>query len=155
MPKRSAGLLLYRRRSDALEVLLVHPGGPFWARKDTGAWSIPKGEYAEGEDPLAAALREFAEETGRPPPDGPMVALGEAVQPSRKVVVAFAREGDFDASAIRSNLAEIEWPPRSGRRMNVPEVDRAGWFGPDQAKAKLLVGQRVFLDRLIACLAAR
>src|SRR5918993_854386 len=133
MPKRSAGLLVYRPSDDGLEVLLVHPGGPFWARKDDGAWSIPKGEYEPSEDPLEVALREFEEELGAEPPDSTdALPLGELRQPSGKVVSAWAVEGDLDVSDVRSNLFEMEWPPRSGRTQEFPEVDRAGWFGPDQ-----------------------
>ena len=150
MPKRSAGLLLFRRDGPCLQVFLVHPGGPFWARKDDGAWSIPKGEYGPDEDPLAAALREFAEETGLPTPATAPLALGEIVQPGRKVVTCFAMEGDADPGAIASNTFEMEWPPRSGRRQAFPEVDRAGWFAPAEARAKLLAGQVPFLDRLDA-----
>jgi predicted NUDIX family NTP pyrophosphohydrolase len=147
MAVKSAGVLLYRREGGELRVLLVHPGGPFWAKKDAGAWSIPKGEYSDGEDPEAAARREFAEELGVAL-GGDLQPLGEAVQPSRKRVVAFAAEGDLDVAAIRSNSFEIEWPPKSGRRQSFPEVDRAGWFSLDEAREKLLPGQRVFLDRL-------
>jgi predicted NUDIX family NTP pyrophosphohydrolase len=149
MPKRSAGLLMYRRRGGALELLLVHPGGPFWARKDDGAWSIPKGEYDDGEEPLAAAKREFAEEVGAAP-DGDFIDLGDVTQAGRKVVRAFAVEGDFDVAGLQSNTFEIEWPPKSGRRRSFPEVDRAGWFAPDQARRKVLAGQRPFIERLVA-----
>ena len=147
MAIKSAGVLLYKREGGALKVLLVHPGGPFWARKDAGAWSIPKGEYLDGEDPEAAARREFEEELGVALA-GDLEPLGEAVQPSRKRVVAYAAEGDLDVAAIRSNTFEIEWPPRSGRRKSFPEVDRAGWFTLEEAREKILPGQRVFLDRL-------
>jgi predicted NUDIX family NTP pyrophosphohydrolase len=129
-------------------VLIVHPGGPFWARKDEGAWSIPKGEYAEGEDPQACALREFEEETGTALPEGELIELGTAKQRSGKVVTAWAAEGDLDADAIKSNEFEMEWPPRSGRMRSFPEVDRAGWFGLDEAAAKLNPAQAVFLERL-------
>ena len=129
-------------------MLIVHPGGPFWARKDEGAWSIPKGEYAEGEDPQACALREFEEETGTALPEGELIELGTAKQRSGKVVTAWAAEGDLDADAIRSNEFEMEWPPRSGRMRSFPEVDRAGWFGLDEAAAKLNPAQAVFLERL-------
>jgi predicted NUDIX family NTP pyrophosphohydrolase len=149
MPKRSAGLLLYRRTAHALELLLVHPGGPFWARKDDGAWSIPKGEYDDGEDASAVARREFAEEVGEAP-DGALIDLGEVVQPGRKVVRAFALEGDFDVSRLQSNSFEMEWPPKSGRRQSFPEVDRAGWFAPEDARRKILAGQRPFIERLLA-----
>ena len=143
--KRSAGVLL--RRADG-HVLLVHPGGPFWARKDLGAWSIPKGEHDEGEDPLAHALREFEEEMGSPAPDGPVVALGEFRQSGGKVVTVFAREGDLDATAIRSNHFTVEWPPRSGRFLSFPEIDRAEWFPVDLAREKLNPAQADLLDRL-------
>jgi predicted NUDIX family NTP pyrophosphohydrolase len=149
VPKRSAGLLVYRRIDDGIEVLLVHPGGPFWAKKDDGAWSLPKGEYEPEEDPLAVALREFEEETGQPPLDHSEVEwLGELRQPSGKVVSAWAVEGDLDPSEITSNTFEMEWPPRSGRTQEFPEVDRAGWFDLDGARRKILRGQVGFLDRL-------
>jgi predicted NUDIX family NTP pyrophosphohydrolase len=155
MSKRSAGILLYRGREDALRLLLVHPGGPFWARKDEGAWSIPKGEYDEGEDPLAVARREFEEELGSPAPAGEAIELGELVQPSRKLITAFAVAGDFDTSRLRSNLFELEWPPKSGRMQSFPEIDRAEWFTPDEAGAKILPGQRPFIDRLLERLGKR
>jgi len=148
MAKLSAGLLLHRGAPPAVEVLLVHPGGPFWAKKDGGAWSIPKGEYADGDDPLAAALREFREELGVPAPDGERLALGEVRQAGGKRVAAWAVQADLDVSAIESNTFELEWPPRSGRIQRFPEVDRAGWFGPAEAREKLLKGQLPFLDRL-------
>lgn len=148
MPKRSAGLLLYRTVEGRTEVLLVHPGGPFWARRDLGTWSIPKGEIEADEEPRAAALREFEEETGTALPALDLLDLGEAVQPSRKVVAAMAAAHDLDAGAIVSNEIEIEWPPRSGRRRLVPEVDRAAWFGLADAERRILPGQRVFLARL-------
>ena len=153
MPKRSAGILMYRRAGAGVEVLLVHPGGPFWARKDLGAWSIPKGEYAEGEEPLAVAVREFEEETGARP-NGDFLPLGEIVQPGRKVVTAWAMEGDFDVGALKSNLFEMEWPPKSGRRASFPEVDRAEWFSIDAARKKIPPGQSAFLDRLLSALGA-
>ena len=147
--KRSAGILLHRRSGDgALEVLLVHPGGPFWAKKDLGAWSIPKGEYEDGEDALAAARREFAEELGSPAADGELVALGEVRQTSGKVVTAWALEGDIDADAVTSNTFTMEWPPRSGRTREFPEVDRAAWFGLDEARERILPAQAPLLDRL-------
>jgi predicted NUDIX family NTP pyrophosphohydrolase len=149
MPKLSAGLLLYRRRSGDLEVLLVHPGGPFWAKKDDGAWSIPKGEYDAGEDPLEVAIREFEEELGVAPPSvDAAVPLGELRQPSGKRVSAWAIEGDADVDDVSSNTFPMEWPPRSGRMQEFPEVDRAGWFDLDEARRKLLKGQIAFLDRL-------
>lgn len=150
MPKLSAGLLLYRVGDGVVEVLIAHPGGPFWARKDDGAWSIPKGEYADGEDPWAAAQREFAEELGLPVPEGPRVDLGTVKQPSGKVVTAFAVRGDLDITDARSNTFEIEWPRGSGRFREFPEVDRVEWLPVVQARGKMLKGQRVFLDRLMA-----
>jgi predicted NUDIX family NTP pyrophosphohydrolase len=146
---KSAGILLYRGRGAELRLLLVHPGGPFWAKKDQGAWSIPKGEYEEGKDPLAVARREFEEELGAPAPAGDAIELGELVQPSRKVVTAYAIEGDFDPSRLESNLFEMEWPPRSGRLQSFPEVDRAAWFTVEKACEKILAGQRPFIDRLL------
>ena len=131
------------------EVLLVHPGGPFWAKKDAGAWSIPKGEYAEGEDAVACALREFEEELGAPPPDrSALTELGTVRLKSGKRITAWAAEGDLDASAVRSNTFTMEWPPRSGRMQEFPEVDRAGWFGLDEAREKLNPAQAAFLDGL-------
>jgi predicted NUDIX family NTP pyrophosphohydrolase len=147
--KRSAGILLYRTSGGAPEVLLVHPGGPYWARKDAGSWSIPKGEYDDGEDPQACALREFEEETGTPLPAGELIELGEVKQKGGKLVTAWAAEGDLDADAIRSNTFTMEWPPRSGRTAEFPEIDRAGWFGVDTAREKLLPAQAEFLDRLL------
>jgi predicted NUDIX family NTP pyrophosphohydrolase len=153
MPKLSAGLVVYRRREDVVEVLLVHPGGPFWAKKDEGAWSIPKGEHDAGEEPLAVAAREFAEELGIEAPDlASAVPLGELRQPSGKRVTAWAVEADVDVTEIRSNTFPMEWPPRSGRTAEFPEVDRAGWFGPDEARRKILRGQAAFLDRLLEAL---
>lgn len=131
-----------------LEVLLVHPGGPFWARRDDGAWSIPKGEYGEGDDPLVTAVREFEEELGAPAPPGDDVSLGEVRQPGGKVVLAWAREGDIDVTQVDSNTFEMEWPRGSGTLQSFPEVDRAGWFGIDEARRKILAGQLPFLDRL-------
>jgi predicted NUDIX family NTP pyrophosphohydrolase len=131
-------------------VLLVHPGGPYFARRDDGAWSIPKGLYEEGEEPLACAQREFAEELGSPCPDGPALELGEIRQKNGKRVRAFAVEGDLDADTITSNTFEIEWPPRSGGRQTFPEVDRAGWFTLDEARAKLIPAQVPLLDALAA-----
>jgi predicted NUDIX family NTP pyrophosphohydrolase len=148
MPKRSAGILMYRRGAQGLEVLLAHPGGPFWARKDLGAWSIPKGEYSEPDDPLAAAIREFVEETGAHP-RGEFRPLGELTQPGRKIVTAFALEGDFDTATLKSDTFELEWPPKSGRKATFPEVDRAEWFSLDMAREKILSGQREFISRLL------
>ncbi|HTW13000.1 MAG TPA: NUDIX domain-containing protein [Solirubrobacteraceae bacterium] len=147
--KRSAGLLLHRVRDGQIEVLLAHMGGPFWAKKDDGAWSLPKGEYEPAEDALTAARREFAEEMGSSPPAGPAVALGELRQPSGKVITAWALHGDFDPTTVRSNTFEIEWPPRSGRRQSFPEVDRVEWFALDTARQKLVRGQVPFLDLLV------
>jgi predicted NUDIX family NTP pyrophosphohydrolase len=146
--KTSAGLLLYRWREGRLEVFLVHPGGPFWARKDEGAWSIPKGEFTPDEDPLMAARREFAEETGLVP-DGTFLALSPLRQAGGKIVHAFAVEGDCDPSVIRSNSFTIEWPPRSGERREFPEVDRAAWFALAEAKRKILKGQLGLLAQLV------
>jgi predicted NUDIX family NTP pyrophosphohydrolase len=145
----SGGILLFRRSGDGLEVLLAHPGGPFWRRKDQGAWSIPKGEYGPEEDPLAAAIREFAEETGACLA-GEFLPLGTVRQAGGKQVTAWALEGELDPGAIRSNSFEMEWPPRSGRRESFPEIDRAGWFALDEAKSKILKSQAPFLDRLAA-----
>jgi len=131
-------------------VLLVHPGGPFWAKKDDGAWSIPKGEYNADEDPLAAARREFAEELGAAAPLSGYLELGAITQPSHKAIIAFAVEGDFDPARLKSNLFELEWPPGSGRLQSFPEVDRAAWLVPDVAQAKILPGQSPFIDRLLA-----
>jgi predicted NUDIX family NTP pyrophosphohydrolase len=150
MPKLSAGVLLYRACDGVVEVLIAHPGGPFWARKDDGVWSLPKGEYTEGEDPWAAAQREFSEELGLPVPDGLHIDFGPLKQPSGKVVTAFAVQGDLDVTNARSNTFELEWPKGSGRLREFPEVDRVAWFPVAQARAKLLKGQRAFLDRLMA-----
>jgi predicted NUDIX family NTP pyrophosphohydrolase len=152
MPKHSAGLLLYRRRG-GLEVFLVHPGGPYWARKDDGAWSIPKGEPDPGEDPLAAALRELREETGFAV-DGPYLPLPPVRQAGGKLVTAFAAEADADPAALRSTTFALEWPPRSGRHIDVPEVDRGDWFDLAQARTKILRGQLPLLDHLAAALSA-
>jgi predicted NUDIX family NTP pyrophosphohydrolase len=146
MAARSAGILMYRRR-DGLEVLLVHPGGPFWRSKDLGAWSIPKGEYGPDESPEAAARREFTEELGVTP-KGALRPLGEVRQAGGKRVIAFAIAGDLDVETIRSNEIEIEWPPRSGRLQRFPEVDRAGWFALPLAREKIIAGQRPLLDLL-------
>jgi len=154
MPRRSAGLLLYRR-APSLEVLLVHPGGPFWARKDEGAWSIPKGEVEDGEEPLACALRELAEELGdaAPVPEA-FVALGAVRQRAGKEVLAWAASADFDPARLSGSTIELEWPPRSGRRRQVPEVDRAEWFAPDEARKRINPAQAALVDRLEAVLAA-
>jgi predicted NUDIX family NTP pyrophosphohydrolase len=145
---RSAGIVLHRGRGGELEVLLVHPGGPVWAHRDAGAWSIPKGEYAEDEDPLAAARREFGEELGTPAPDGDVRELGEIRQKSGKRVRAWALAGDLDAEQIQSNTFSMQWPPRSGRIQEFPEVDRAQWFRLDEAREKLNPAQAEFLERL-------
>ena len=145
---RSAGIVLYRAGDRGLEVLLVHPGGPFWAKKDLGAWSIPKGEYEPDEDPRACALREFEEETGTRLPTDELVELGTVVQKGGKEVTAWAARGDLDAGAVRSNSFEMEWPPRSGRRQEFPEVDRAAWFDLAEAKERINPAQAAFLERL-------
>lgn len=146
--KPSAGILLYRRRDDTVEVLLVHPGGPMWAKRDAGAWSIPKGEYETGEEPLAAARREFAEEIGSAAPDGDPIDLGEVRQRSGKLVRAWALAGDLDARAIVSNTCWVQWPPRTGRQIEIPEVDRAEWFDMTQARDKINPAQVTLLERL-------
>lgn len=149
MPKKiSVGILLYRRRNQALEVFLVHPGGPFWAKKDLGAWTIPKGELAEDEDPLDAAKREFAEETGFPI-DGEFTPLTPLRQPSGKIIQAWAVEGDCDPAELRSNTFEMEWPPKSGKRAAFPEVDRAEWFSLDEARQRIIAGQAPFLEEVV------
>jgi predicted NUDIX family NTP pyrophosphohydrolase len=145
----SAGILAYRKGARGLEVLLVHPGGPFWRKKDDGAWSIPKGEIDVAEDPEQAARREFAEELGTSASIGRLQALGEVCQRGGKRVIAFAGEGHFDPAALASNTFDIEWPPRSGRRQNFPEVDRAEWFDIELARTKILSGQMELLDRLL------
>jgi predicted NUDIX family NTP pyrophosphohydrolase len=150
--RRSAGLLLFRRRGEDVELLVAHMGGPFWARKDAHAWSIPKGEFEEGEDPIAAARREFAEELGASPPGGDPVDLGEVRQSGGKRVHVWAVEGDLDADAIVSNTFEIEWPRGSARMQAFPEVDRAAWVAPDVAREKLVKGQVAFVDRLLETL---
>ena len=150
----SAGLVLFRERDGILEVLLGHMGGPFWARRDEGAWSIPKGELEPGEEPLAGALREFAEELGHAPPDGPVLELGEIRQKAAKRVIAFALEGDFDPAQIVPGTFELQWPPRSGRVQAFPEVDRVAWFDVPTAAAKIVRGQLALLERLAALRAA-
>ena len=149
MAARSAGIVVYRKRAETIEVLLVHPGGPFWSNRDSGAWSIPKGEYPEDEDAEAAARREFEEETGWTIASD-LLPLGEIRQKAGKTVTAFAAEGDFDTASLDSNRFEIEWPPKSGRIAAFPEVDRAGWFALDEAREKIIEGQRPLLDRLEA-----
>ena len=152
MPKLSAGLLLYRVRDGVVEVLIGHPGGPFWARKDDGAWSILKGEYTDGEDPWAAAQREFEEEVGLAPPTGPRIDLGSVKQPSGKVITAFAVRGDLDLEGAVSNTFTLEWPKGSGNIREYPEIDRVAWFSVAEATTKLVKGQRPLLDRLTAAL---
>ena len=154
MPQLSAGLLLYRFGGDGVEVLLVHPGGPFWARKDDGAWSVPKGEYIEGEDPWAVAQREFLEELGKTPPEDARIDLGSIKQPGGKVVTVFAVRGDLDLDGTFSNTFTLEWPRGSGNVREYPEVDRAGWFPVAEARSKLLKGQRPLLDQLLDALEA-
>jgi predicted NUDIX family NTP pyrophosphohydrolase len=147
MPKKSAGIVLYRQISSNLEVMLVHPGGPFWAKKDEGAWSIPKGEFEEGEEPLQAAKREFEEETGFAV-TGDFVPLSPLRQRGGKVVYAWAVEGDFDVSNLKSNTFTLEWPPGSGRSKEFPEVDRACWFPLEEARRRILTAQEPFLSEL-------
>ena len=153
MAPQSAGILLFRRRAHALELLLVHPGGPFWAKKDDGAWSIPKGLFEAGEDALAAARREFAEETGCRI-EGPFLELGSFKQPSGKMVFAWAAEGEFDLAAFRSNAFSLEWPPKSGRIQQFPEADRAAWFTPAETERKITRGQVAIVRALLAQLGA-
>ncbi len=150
MAKLSAGVMLYRTCDSVVEVLIAHPGGPFWARKDDGAWSIPKGEYTDGEDPWVAAQREFSEELGLPVPAGRRIDLGQLKQSGGKVVTAFAVRSDLDIADARSNTFQLEWPKGSGTLREFPEVDRVTWFAVATARAKLLKGQRGFLDRLMA-----
>jgi predicted NUDIX family NTP pyrophosphohydrolase len=147
-PKLSAGILAYRRRNNGLEVLLVHPGGPYWRNKDAGAWSIPKGEIEPSEEPEQAARREFSEELGPAASIGALQALGEIRQRGGKRVIAFCAEADFDTASLASNSFEIEWPPRSGALKTFPEVDRACWFGLEAARSKMLSGQIELIDRL-------
>lgn len=148
MPQRSAGLLMYRRAGGGVVLLLVHPGGPFWAKKDEGAWSIPKGLLDEGEEPMAAGAREFEEETGLRP-TGSFLEVGQFKQPSGKLILVWAVDGDFDVATLRSNSFPMEWPPRSGRTQEFPEVDRAGWFAPAEAMRKLVKGQRPIVLALL------
>lgn len=156
MAKQAAGILLYRRPSRAggherLEVLLAHPGGPLWARKDDGAWTLPKGQFTDSEAPLDAAKREFEEEMGSKP-TGDFQPLGTLKQPSGKIIHAWAAESDFDVTTVKSNLFSMEWPPKSGRMGEFPEIDRAEWFSIEEARVKILKGQSPFLDRLLALL---
>lgn len=146
--KQSAGLLLYRKKDKRVEVLIAHPGGPFWAKKDAAAWSIPKGEIEEGEELLEAAKREFAEELGKAAPEGEVISLGSAKQSSGKIVHAWAQEADFDASNVSSNTMMIEWPPKSGIQQEFPEVDRAAWVSIEKARNKLVKGQVPLLENL-------
>lgn len=148
MAKQSAGLLLYKRSGKEILVLLVHPGGPFWAKKDKGAWSIPKGEFIEGEDPQDAAHREFQEELGLTPPEGQTIDLGSVKQSSGKMVYIWAQESDLDISKMKSNLFEMQWPPKSGRMQQFPEADKAAWLALAQASEKIVKGQLPFLERL-------
>ena len=154
MARQSAGLLVYKRAKNGLQVFLVHPGGPFWAKKDLGAWSIPKGEFAEGEEALAAACREFREEVGQDVA-GPFVALTPRRQPSRKMIHAWAVEGEVDAEALVSNEFELEWPPRSGRMQRFPEVDAGTWFTFEEAKGRIQPGQLPILEELAQLLEER
>jgi predicted NUDIX family NTP pyrophosphohydrolase len=154
VPRTSAGVLLWRRVPTGVEVLIGHMGGPFWARKDDAAWSIPKGEHGPDEDPLAVALREFEEETGSPVPAADLVPLGQVRASGGKVLTAWAAEGDLDADATTSNTFELEWPPRSGRMQEFPEIDRTAWVPIDVARTKLVTGQVPLLDRLIDALRA-
>ena len=151
MPKRSAGLLMYRNSNAELEVFLIHPGGPYWASKDKGAWAVPKGEYEEDEDPLAAAIREFQEETGFPAA-GKFVDLGSIRQTNGKIVAAWAFEGDCDPARLVSNTCMVQWPPRSGRSIEIPEVDQGHWFSIADVRESIRKDQELLLDRLLAAL---
>ena len=152
-PRRSAGLLLYRRTSAGdVEVLLAHPGGPLWAKRDAGVWTVPKGEFHDGEEAWAVARREFEEETGQAAPDGDPIELGEIRQKGGKVVEAWALEGDLDPTAAHSNTFPFEWPPRSGKWITIPEIDRVGWFPPDEARHCIKDTQIPFIDRLLDAL---
>jgi predicted NUDIX family NTP pyrophosphohydrolase len=149
-PRRSAGLLLYRRVADGgVEVLLAHPGGPIWAKRDEGVWTVPKGEFHDDEEAWAVAQREFEEETGHPAPDGDPIELGEIRQKGGKLVEAWALEGDLDPAAAHSNTFPMEWPPRSGRWITVPEIDRVDWFSPAEARRRIKDTQIPFIDRLL------
>jgi predicted NUDIX family NTP pyrophosphohydrolase len=149
VPKLSAGILLFKNPAATLHLFLVHPGGPFWKNKDAGAWSIPKGEYSESEEPLEAAQREFQEETGFQA-RAPFLPLGQIKQPGGKLITAWASEGDLSPAEIRSNTFSIEWPPKSGRQQEFPEVDRAAWFTVEEAKERILKAQIEFINRLLA-----
>jgi predicted NUDIX family NTP pyrophosphohydrolase len=148
MAKQAAGILLYRRGRAGLEVLLAHPGGPLWARKDAGAWTLPKGQFTDSELPLDAAKREFEEEMGSAP-SGEFQSLGTIRQPSGKVIHAWAAEADFDVRTVKSNLFELEWPPKSGLTAEFPEIDRAGWFSIAEARIKIIKGQEPFIGKLL------
>jgi predicted NUDIX family NTP pyrophosphohydrolase len=150
--RRSAGILLYRSANGGIEVLLAHPGGPIWATRDTGAWTIPKGEIEEGEDPWVVACREFEEETGHPAPDAASIDIGEITQKGGKVVVAWALEGDLDPASAHSNTFPFQWPPNSGLYITIPEIDRVEWFSPDEARTRIKDTQAPFIDRLIEAL---
>jgi predicted NUDIX family NTP pyrophosphohydrolase len=152
--KQSAGILLYKKATTGLQVLIVHPGGPFWARKDAGAWSIPKGEFLEGEEALVAAKREFREELGMTPPEGALRELGSIKQSSGKMVHVWACEGDLDVKQVRSNTFNMEWPPKSGKEQTFPEVDRARWCTLAEARIKLVKGQVGFVEQLAEQLGA-
>jgi predicted NUDIX family NTP pyrophosphohydrolase len=151
LPKQAAGILLYRQTTHGLEVLLAHPGGPLWTRKDFGAWTIPKGQFGADESALAAARREFEEEMGSPA-HGAFAELGSIRQPSGKIIHAFAAESDFDVTTVKSNLFTLEWPPKSGKKGEFPEIDRAEWFVIEEARKRILKGQEPFLDRLLTLL---
>lgn len=155
MPKVSAGLLLFRRREAGVEVLIAHMGGPFWARRDDGAWTVPKGLIEPDEDPLGTARREFEEELGSSAPPGPYIELGEITQSSGKIVHAWGVEGDFDPNGLRSNLMQVEWPPRSGKLREYPEIDRAEWMRPEEIGDRLIKGQIAFVERLVEALDGR
>jgi predicted NUDIX family NTP pyrophosphohydrolase len=149
--RKSAGILLYRKKEEQLEVFLVHPGGPFWAQKDEGVWSIPKGEYLDTEEPLQAAIRELEEETGYKV-KGPFISLSPIKQKAGKQVIAWAAAGDLNAETIHSNTFKLQWPPKSGKWISIPEVDKAAWFSPDLAKEKINPAQIPFIDELITVL---
>lgn len=155
MAAHSAGILLHRGDGEQLRVLLVHPGGPAWSRRDRGAWSVPKGEYEPQDDPLSAARREFEEELGVPPPEGPVEDLGEVRQRAGKRVRAWAIRGELEVDSITSNTVPLEWPPRSGKTIEIPEVDRAEWFSLDDARQKINPGQLPLLERLQRLLAEK
>ncbi len=149
MNKRSAGIILYRKNNNEIEVMLVHPGGPFWAKKDAGVWSIPKGEFDDSEEPIAAAKREFEEELGKKVSSKEFIELQPVKSKSRKTVYAFAAEEDFETSTIKSNLCWIDWPPRSGKRIEIPEIDKAEWFSVAAAKKKIVPYMLPLIDELI------